>query len=139
CVPAHHGRSAAAALGIMPAERASWVESLAPRPRRLRGADNRCVSGSGRRHHAKNSRIRRARQTRACAIARSAGGRMEIKFRGMSPLLNVFDMPSALRFYRDILGFAIVSTSGGGDESDWVWLQRGGVDLMLNTAYESHT
>jgi glyoxylase I family protein len=64
---------------------------------------------------------------------------MDITFRGMSPLLNVFDMPASLRFYRDLLGFAIVSTSGGGDESDWVWLQRGGVDLMLNTAYESHT
>jgi glyoxylase I family protein len=62
---------------------------------------------------------------------------MEINFRGMSPLLNVFDMPVSLHFYRDIVGFEIVSTSGGGDNSDWVWLKRSGVDLMLNTAYEA--
>jgi catechol 2,3-dioxygenase-like lactoylglutathione lyase family enzyme len=62
---------------------------------------------------------------------------MEMTFRGMSPLLQVFDMPSSIRFYRDILGFEVVSSSGRGDNSDWVWLQRGRVDLMLNTAYES--
>ena len=36
-----------------------------------------------------------------------------MNFRGMSPLLNVFDMPVSLHFYRDVLGFEIVSTSGG--------------------------
>ena len=62
---------------------------------------------------------------------------MDITFNGMVPLLQVFDMPAALRFYRDILGFEVVNTSGGGDVSDWVWLRRGDVDLMLNTAYEA--
>jgi glyoxylase I family protein len=55
----------------------------------------------------------------------------------MVPLLQVFDMPAALGFYRDILGFEVVNTSGAGDDSDWVWLRRGDIDLMLNTAYEA--
>lgn len=37
------------------------------------------------------------------------------------PLLQVFDMPAALRFYRDVIGFQIVNTSGGeNDQYDWV-------------------
>lgn len=55
----------------------------------------------------------------------------------MSPLLQVFDMPSTLRFYRDILGFEVVATSSDSDNADWVWLRRGDVDLMMNTAYEA--
>lgn len=43
---------------------------------------------------------------------------MNIDVRGMSPLLQVFDMPVSLHFYRDVIGFEIVSTSGGGDNSD---------------------
>lgn len=62
---------------------------------------------------------------------------MAIDLRGMAPLLQVFDMPASLRFYRDVLDFEVVGTSGGGDESDWVLLRRGGVELMLNTAYEA--
>lgn len=60
-----------------------------------------------------------------------------IEIRGMSPLLQVFDMPATLRFYRDVLGFKIVDASGPGDEADWVWLRWQGIDLMFNTAYES--
>ncbi len=56
---------------------------------------------------------------------------------GMAPLLQVFDMPASLAFYRDILGFERVDDSGAGDASDWVWLQLQGVHLMLNTAYEA--
>lgn len=64
---------------------------------------------------------------------------MLLDVRGMAPLLQVFDMPTAIRCYRDVLGFELVATSGGGDQSDWVLLRRAGVELMLNTAYEADT
>jgi catechol 2,3-dioxygenase-like lactoylglutathione lyase family enzyme len=56
--------------------------------------------------------------------------------RGLCPLLQVFDMPAALRFYRDVLGFVEVEKSAPGDAVDWVWLRQGDAELMLNTAYE---
>ena len=62
---------------------------------------------------------------------------MSLQVDGMAPLLQVFDMPASLAFYRDLLGFERVDGSGAGDASDWVWLRLHGVDLMLNTAYES--
>jgi len=62
---------------------------------------------------------------------------MAIDIRGMAPLLQVFDMPTSVRFYRDVLGFELVSSSGGGEQADWVLLRLAGVELMLNTAYES--
>ena len=52
------------------------------------------------------------------------------------PLIQVFDMPTSLHFYRDLLGFSIVQSSRPGDDFDWGWLRLGGADLMLNTAYE---
>ncbi len=61
---------------------------------------------------------------------------MAITIDGMAPLLQVFNMPRALEFYRDILGFEIVSDSGQGDDSSWVWIRLQGVDLMLNDQYE---
>ncbi|HZS62049.1 MAG TPA: VOC family protein [Gemmatimonadaceae bacterium] len=51
----------------------------------------------------------------------------------MTPLLQVFDMSTSLAFYRDILGFAVKQST-----SDWAWLERDGVELMLNTRYEAH-
>lgn len=45
-------------------------------------------------------------------------------------------MPRALAFYRDILGFDVVSDSGDGDDSSWVWLRLNDSDLMLNDQYE---
>ena len=62
---------------------------------------------------------------------------MSLQIDGMAPLLQVFDMPTSLAFYRDLLGFERVDDSGAGDTSDWVWLRLHGVELMLNTAYES--
>ncbi len=62
---------------------------------------------------------------------------MAFEFRGMAPLLQVFDMPTAIHFYRDLLGFELITTSGAGEHSDWVLLRRGGIELMLNTAYEA--
>ncbi|HEU4561485.1 MAG TPA: VOC family protein [Longimicrobium sp.] len=63
---------------------------------------------------------------------------MSIDIQYLCPLLEVFDMPTSLRFYRDVLGFRVVETSGAGDDSGWVWLSRGeGMNLMLNTAYDA--
>ncbi len=61
---------------------------------------------------------------------------MGVEIQGMTPLLSVFDMPGALRFYRDVLGFEVVADSGNGDDSSWVWLRLNGSDLMLNDQYE---
>jgi len=35
---------------------------------------------------------------------------MAIEIRGMAPLLQVFDMPASIVFYRDVLGFQVKST-----------------------------
>ena len=35
---------------------------------------------------------------------------MPIETRGLVPLLFVFDMPTSLRFYRDVLGFEVASS-----------------------------
>ena len=61
---------------------------------------------------------------------------MSIEIQRMTPLIQVFNMPRALAFYRDILGFEVVTDSGNGDDSSWVWLRRKGSDLMLNDQYE---
>jgi glyoxylase I family protein len=63
------------------------------------------------------------------------------KLEGSAPLLQVFDMPASIAFYRDALGFDVVETSAarGADHFDWVLLRRDGIDLMLNTAYEEGT
>ena len=61
---------------------------------------------------------------------------MEIEVRGLSPLLEVFDMPTSLAFYRDKLGFRVTGDSGQGDESGWVMLELGPATVMLNTAYD---
>jgi glyoxylase I family protein len=62
---------------------------------------------------------------------------MAIEIRGMAPLFQVFDMPISIAFYRDVLGFEVVSRSKPrGEHFDWALLELHGVELMLNTAYE---
>jgi len=61
---------------------------------------------------------------------------MKTPVQGMVPLLQVYDMPTSLRFYRDRLGFEVVGSSGPGDDVNWVLLRLNRVELMLNTAYE---
>lgn len=61
---------------------------------------------------------------------------MAINVRRMTPLLEVFDMPTSLAFYRDLLGFEVGERSGADDNCGWVWLRLNDVNLMLNTAYE---
>jgi uncharacterized glyoxalase superfamily protein PhnB len=67
---------------------------------------------------------------------------MTFKPLGLIPLVGVFDMTESLAFYRDILGFEIVSASPQVDTpeghfSHWVWLRFGAAELMLNTQYDS--
>ena len=64
---------------------------------------------------------------------------MSIDIRGMAPLLQVYDMPTSIKFYSEGLGFEIVTTDGKpAPNCDWVLLRLNGVELMLNTAYEAH-
>ena len=61
---------------------------------------------------------------------------MSMGIHGVTTLLQVFDMSRSVAFYRDVLGFTIVSTSEPGDHFDWAQLKLGDAALMLNTAYE---
>ncbi|HET8782379.1 MAG TPA: VOC family protein [Pyrinomonadaceae bacterium] len=62
---------------------------------------------------------------------------MPIEVSGVCALLQVFDMPASVHFYRDVLGFEIVSTSAReGDQFDWGLLRLNEAHVMLNTAYE---
>ncbi len=63
---------------------------------------------------------------------------MAIDVRGVCALLQVFDMPTSIKFYRDVLGFEVVQTSEPGEHFDWAFLKLNEAKLMLNTAYESH-
>jgi catechol 2,3-dioxygenase-like lactoylglutathione lyase family enzyme len=61
---------------------------------------------------------------------------MAIDIRGLAPLVEVFDMPTSIHYYRDVLGFEVVSRSGPGDDCGWAMLRLNGVEVMLNTAYD---
>jgi catechol 2,3-dioxygenase-like lactoylglutathione lyase family enzyme len=64
-----------------------------------------------------------------------------IDVRGVGTLVLVFDMPTSLKFYRDVLGFEVVATNDddAGDNVDWCWLRLGKTELMLNGMYEAHS
>jgi glyoxylase I family protein len=63
---------------------------------------------------------------------------MSIEIRGLAPLLEVFDMPTSIAFYRDVLGFQIAGSDRKPvPHNDWVLLELNGAQLMLNTAYEA--
>ncbi|GJG87312.1 hypothetical protein tb265_24930 [Gemmatimonadetes bacterium T265] len=66
---------------------------------------------------------------------------MAFALRPTCPYFEVFDMPASLAFYRDALGFEVVSASplaasGAPDTHGWVWLRQGAAELMLNAAYD---
>jgi catechol 2,3-dioxygenase-like lactoylglutathione lyase family enzyme len=52
---------------------------------------------------------------------------MALDVRGLTPLLQVYDMPTSVRFYRDVLGFEVVSTAPklGADRFHWALLRLG--------------
>jgi uncharacterized glyoxalase superfamily protein PhnB len=61
---------------------------------------------------------------------------------GLVPLIQVYDMPRAIGFYRDLLGFALVSASPEIDAPEgryfhWALLRAGGAEIMLNTAFDA--
>ena len=62
---------------------------------------------------------------------------MSLKVGGFATLLQVFDMPKSLAFYRDVIGFQVEGEVPPNDECDWVMLTLNGSELMLNTAYEA--
>jgi len=63
---------------------------------------------------------------------------MPLDIRGLAPLLQVYDMPASIHFYRDLLGFELVGLSPeyAPGRFHWALLKLNGVELMLNTAYE---
>jgi uncharacterized glyoxalase superfamily protein PhnB len=67
---------------------------------------------------------------------------MAIEIEGAVPLLCVYDVPTSIAFYRDVLGFEVVQASkpftDAKDDSGWAMLRLNGVELMLNNAYENN-
>lgn len=63
---------------------------------------------------------------------------MSFQFNGPCPLIEVFDMATSLRFYCDVLGFQVRSSSGRLPDCGWVWLDSGAAQLMLNTMYDDN-
>ena len=63
---------------------------------------------------------------------------MALDVLGLAPLLQIYDMPASVRFYRDKLGFELKLTSPvlGEDRFHWALLELGHAQIMLNTAYE---
>jgi glyoxylase I family protein len=62
---------------------------------------------------------------------------MELNIGGLCPLLQVFDIPTSIEFYRDVLGFEVVSQVPEDNKCDWVLLRLNESWLMLNTAYDA--
>ena len=67
---------------------------------------------------------------------------MTLQLSGLTPLIQVYDMPEAIRFYCDGLGFELASASEEVEAPEgryfhWAWLRLGELDLMLNTAYDA--
>ena len=61
---------------------------------------------------------------------------MPLMIHGLTPLLQVYDMPKSIAFYCRVLGFSVVLKSDPGEDFYWAMLKLGGAMLMLNTAYE---
>jgi len=65
-----------------------------------------------------------------------------IEVRDVCSLLSVWDMPTTVRFYREILGFEIVNrsptyaTEGGEELFHWCMMRVNDATIMLNTEYD---
>lgn len=67
---------------------------------------------------------------------REKEGIMGLQAEGLTPLIQVFDMPTSVAFYCDVLGFKLIHQSQEGTAFDWCLLRLDEAWLMLNTAYE---
>jgi uncharacterized glyoxalase superfamily protein PhnB len=65
----------------------------------------------------------------AVAQAKPAGG---VTFTGLGTNLVVKDFAKSLAFYRDTLGFTVVSALPAAAPHVFAWIQRGGVHVFLN-------
>jgi glyoxylase I family protein len=67
---------------------------------------------------------------------------MAIGIEAAAPLFHVYDVPSSIAFYRDLLGFEVTHHSrpftSAPDDYGWALLRLNGVELMLNNAYEDN-
>jgi glyoxylase I family protein len=67
---------------------------------------------------------------------------MSIAIEGATPMFHVFDVPTSIAFYRDVLGFEVVQHSppfsDAKDDFGWAMLRLHGVELMVNNAYENN-
>lgn len=59
---------------------------------------------------------------------------MPIDIRGLAPLIQVFDVSTSIKFYCDVLGFEVVSTSKP-NPNHWVLLRLKDTELMLEPIY----
>jgi glyoxylase I family protein len=67
---------------------------------------------------------------------------MAMEMTGLTPLIQVFDMPESIAFYCGKLGFEVGASSPEiegpeGRYFHWAWLRCGDAELMLNTAYDT--
>jgi uncharacterized glyoxalase superfamily protein PhnB len=56
-----------------------------------------------------------------------------VKFADVTPNLIVSDIDRSLAFYRDVLGFSVVTSVPDAAPFAFVWMQRDGVSVFLNT------
>ena len=62
---------------------------------------------------------------------------MAINVRGVTPLLEVFDMRRSVAFYRDVVGFEVLQQAEPDGHLYWAMLKLGDAVLMLNARYEA--
>jgi lactoylglutathione lyase len=59
---------------------------------------------------------------------------ISMKLTGVTPNLIVSDMDRSTAFYRDVLGFSVVTTVPEQAPFVFVWLERDGIKVFLNAA-----
>ncbi len=64
---------------------------------------------------------------------------MPITTRNVIPLFEVYDMHKSVAFYRDVLGFEVVSKYEPDGHFYWAMLKLGDATIMLNGRYEDDT